>query len=55
MAYAFHRLVLATCDLITSRLAHFRRVGPIVLACQHVHRALLGVDTGHAAAAVPAT
>ena len=55
MAHAFHRLVLATRDLVASCLAHGRGVGPVVLARQHVHGALLGVDAGHAAAAVPTT
>jgi hypothetical protein len=54
VADAFHRLVLASRDFVASRLAHLRRVRPVVLACQHVHGALLGVDAGHAAAAVPA-
>jgi hypothetical protein len=55
MAHAFHRLVLAASDLLASRLAHLRRVAPVVLARQHVHGTLLGVDAGYAAAAVPST
>ena len=55
MAHTLHRLVLATSDLVAGRLAHGRSVAPVVFARQHVHRALLGVDAGHAAAAVPST
>ena len=55
MAHAFHSLVLSASDLLASRLAHLRRVAPVILARQHVHWALLGVDAGHAAAAVPST
>jgi hypothetical protein len=55
MAHALHRLMLAAGDLLASRLAHLGRVAPVVLARQHVHGALLGVDAGHAAAAVPST
>lgn len=55
MAHALHRLVLAASDLVASRLAHGRGIGPVVLAREHVHRALLGIDAGHAAAAVPST
>ena len=55
MAHTLHGLVLATSDLVASRLAHLRRVGPVVLARQHVHGTLLGVDAGHAAAAIPST
>lgn len=54
MAHAFHRLMLAASDLVAGRLTHLRRVGPVVLARQHVHRALLGVDAGHSATAIPA-
>jgi len=55
MAHTFHRLVLAASDLLASRLAHLRCVAPVVLARKHVHGTLLGVNAGHAAAAVPAT
>jgi hypothetical protein len=55
MAHALHRLVLATSDLIAGRLAHGRGVGPVVLAREHVYWAFLGVDAGHAAAAIPST
>lgn len=36
MANAFHRLMLATSDLVAGRLAHGRSVTPIVLAREHV-------------------
>ena len=55
MAHTLHRLVLATGDLVASRLAHGRSVRPVVLARQHVHGALLGVNAGHAAATIPPT
>lgn len=55
VAQARHRLVLAARNLIASLLAHLRSVAPVVLAGQHVHRALLGVDAGHATATVPAS
>ena len=55
MAHALHSLVLAASNLLASRLAHLRRIAPVVLACEHVHGTLLSVDAGHAAAAVPST
>jgi len=41
---ALHYFVLRARDLIRSCLAHFGRVAPIVFACQHIDRALLGID-----------
>ena len=55
MTHTLHRLVLATSDFVASRLAHGRSVGPVVLAREHVHGALLGVDARHAAATIPST
>jgi hypothetical protein len=55
MTHAFHSLVLAASNLLASRLAHLRRVAPVILARQHVHGTLFGVDAGHAAATVPST
>lgn len=53
MAHALHGLVLAAGDLVARLLAHIRRVAPVVLARQHVYRALLGIDRRHSIAAVP--
>jgi hypothetical protein len=54
MSQSLHSLVLRAGDLIGCSLAHLRRVGPVVFACEHVDGARVGVDGGDAGAAVEA-
>lgn len=54
MAQVRHRLVHGTRDLVRRLLRHVGCVGPVVLARQHVHGAVLRVDGCDARAAVPA-
>ena len=46
--------MLRALDLIRRLLRHLGRIGPIILAREHVHRTRVRVDTCHARAAVPA-
>lgn len=55
MSQALHRLMLSPRDLVRRFLRHFGRVGPVVLPCEHVHGACVGVDRSDARAAVPAS
>lgn len=52
---SFHRLVHCAVNLICCLLAHLGCVRPVVLARQHVYRALLAVDLRHPVSSVPAS
>ena len=54
VAQARHGLVLGAWNFVRRLLPHLGRVGPVVLASEHVHWAAVCIDAGDARAAVPA-
>ena len=54
VAQARHGFVLGAGNLVRRLLPHLGRVGPVVLAREHVYRAAICVDAGDARAAIPA-
>lgn len=55
MTQSLHSLLLASRDLIGRLLRHLRRVGPVILASEHINRTGLGIDIFHTRSPIPAT
>ena len=53
MPQAWHRLVFRPWNLICRGLGHSWRIAPVILACEHVDRALFCINARHARTTIP--